>query len=90
MAIEVTRKNVSPAVKIETCDISNAQVSSNHNDGTVLMTVPNAQDNGCYIILVIEKNGVIEHTTTMGTFDLVNHLNRYSFEEINCTIELNY
>lgn len=89
MGIEVTRKNVSPAVKIETCDISNAQVWSNHN-GTVLMTVPNAQDKGCYIVMVIETNGVIEHTTTMGTFDLVNHLNRYSFEEINCTIELHF
>jgi len=89
MGIEVVRKNVNPAPAIETCDICNAQVWTNSN-GTTLMTIPNAQDKGCYMILVIETNGVIEHTTTMGTFDLVNHLNRHSFEEINCTIELNF
>ena len=87
MAIEVIKTNVDTRNAIETCDICNAQVWNNHN-GTRLITVPNAQDASCYTILVIEPNGVIEHTTTMGTFDLVNHLNRHSFEEINCTIEL--
>lgn len=87
MTIEVVRNKVRPGAKIETCDISNAQMWNNHN-GTTLMTVPNAQDKGSYLVMVLETNGVIEHTTTMGTFDLVNHLNRFLFEEINCTIEL--
>lgn len=89
MAIEIIKTNVDTRKAIETCDISNAQVWSNHN-GTTLMTVPKSEDEGCYILIVIEKNGVIEHRTTMRTFDLVIHLNRYSFEEINCTIELNF
>lgn len=87
MGIEVIKSNVDTRNTVETCDISNAQVWSNHN-GTTLMTVPNAQDKGSYLVMVLETNGVIEHTTTMGTFDLVKHLNRFLFEEINCTIEL--
>ena len=89
MGIEVVKKNASSVGKIETCDISNAQVWSNRN-GTTLMTIPKAQDTGCYIVLVLENSGAIEHTVTMRTFELVNHLNRHSFEEINCTIELHF
>ena len=50
-------------------------------------SIPNSQDEGCYLLLEVKSNGVIEHSTTMNRFELVNHLNQHLFEEIHCTIE---
>lgn len=88
MAIEVIRKSLKARAKIESGNISNAQFWRNWNN-TILLTVPSRHGEGLYLLMVLESNGMIEYTASMDILDLVNHLNKHLFEEINCTIELN-
>lgn len=91
MGIKVVKENVRPIDKIKTCDLSNAQVWSNHN-GTTIMTIPSAlsRTKGFYFVLDVSPTGGVKHSCTMKTLELVNHLNEFSYEEINCTIELDF
>lgn len=88
MGIEIIKNKVNAIGNIKESDVSSTQFWEN-GYGTTLMTVPYAQDELCYIMLHVESNGVIEYTSTMGTFELVNYLNRYLFKEVHAKIEIN-
>lgn len=91
MTIEIITNNTKLNNDITESDINDAQVWGN-KDGSTIMSIPGllSAATGFYIVLAILPNGAIKYGSTMRKSELVNHLNKCSFEEINCTIELNF